>query len=220
MAASTKLHHRKKTVEQCCGIQILHVSFMSRRRTMHLSGFYACYYFTMTISQIKIALGKAYDAFVLYLKNNNMSIEPLLGPNQQAIKKAVVDNLNKHITLNAVVPPDLGCAETISFILNAAGVPNIPAGGFPGTAGLYQYMNVSNILINVDVPLPYDIIISPTGTSSINSPHGHTGILGENNEIYSNSSDTGLFTQNYTLDTWKQYFGEIEGFPQYYFRWI
>lgn len=123
--------------------------------------------------------------------------------------------LDKHITLDPSVPPDLGCAEAVSFVLKNAGVQNLPTNGYAGTHDLYIWLK--NHSTQVTTPQAGDVIISPTGTSTINSPHGHTGIVALYG-ILSNDSDTGLFMEKYTLDTWNKYFHGVEGFPVYYFR--
>lgn len=123
--------------------------------------------------------------------------------------------LHTHITLDPSVPKELGCAEAVSFVLKKAGVSGLPGAGFPGTSALYSWLG-ANFQI-VTSPMPGDVIISPTGTSSISSPHGHTGIVAQYG-VLSNDSDTGLWLEKYTLDTWKTYFGDTLGFPIYYFR--
>jgi len=78
--------------------------------------------------------------------------------------------------------------------------------------------------IRVTDPEPGNIIISPTGFSSLRdkSPikHGHVGIFGKDLKIMSNSSATGKFEENYTLDTWIQRFRKEGLYPIYYFKRI
>ncbi len=125
-------------------------------------------------------------------------------------------SLGKHLTLDDSVPSDLGCAEAISFILKTAQEPII-AKGYPGTAGLYEYLHTSGHFIIVSQAQPGDVIISPTGTSTKGSTHGHVGIVGQNG-VLSNDSNTGLFLEHYTLESWQAYFGDYLGFPVYFFR--
>lgn len=120
----------------------------------------------------------------------------------------------KHITLDPSVPFDLGCAEAVSYVLKVSGIV-FPTEGIAGTAALYTWLQQHFIL--VVNPLPGDVVISPTGFSSKNSPHGHTGIVAKYG-ILSNDSDTGLFLEKYTIASWHQYFGVTEGFPVFYFR--
>lgn len=128
--------------------------------------------------------------------------------------------LDTHITLNDIVPAELGCAEAVSYVLAKSGANlNIPAGGFEGTSSLYSWLRDSGLFTEVETPLPGDIVISPTGTSTKNSPHGHVGIVALfGNGILSNSSSTGLFMEHYTIQSWSYYFTSLLGFPVYYFR--
>ena len=42
--------------------------------------------------------------------------------------------------------------------------------------------------------------------------HGHTGIVGENGAIYSNSSATGRWTQNWTVNGWLNYYARCRAY--------
>lgn len=141
-----------------------------------------------------------------------VALQPTLS---QAIYTTAAAVLGTHITLDASVPPDLGCAEAVSYILTKAGIPNIPPEGFPGTAGLYTWLQANFILTTT--PQAGDVVISPTGTSTTGSPHGHTGIVAKYG-ILSNDSDTGLFLEKYTQASWETYFHGTEGFPVFYYR--
>jgi len=66
----------------------------------------------------------------------------------------------------------------------------------------------------VDFPARGDIIISPTGYSTVSGLHGHTGIMGDG-VIYSNNAYTGKFDRHLTIGKWKQL---LPSFPIYYFR--
>lgn len=135
----------------------------------------------------------------------------------QTIYNVAVACLGKHITLDATVPPDLGCAEAVSYMLETAGITGLPAKGEAGTAELYAWLKLNKQFVQTTTPVAGDIVISPTGMSSKASPHGHTGIVGKNG-ILSNDSDTGLLLEKYTLQTWAQFFGLTEGFPVFYFH--
>jgi hypothetical protein len=124
--------------------------------------------------------------------------------------------LDKHVTIDPTVSPDLGCAEAVSYVLKNAGY-NLPVTGIPGTAALWEWIKESRQFAETTTPVPGDIVISPTGTSTINSPHGHVGIQAKYG-ILSNDSDTGLFAEKYTNITWGNYFHTIEGFPVLYYH--
>lgn len=110
---------------------------------------------------------------------------------------------------------ELGCAEAISYILNSIKVSNFPLAGYLSTSELYIWLK--KYALEVPEGIPGDVIISPTGTSSIGSSHGHVGIVAYHG-ILSNNSMTGLFDEYYTLDKWEAYYVEKLHFPIIYFR--
>lgn len=141
----------------------------------------------------------------------------------QDIYAAAKACLDTHITLDQNVPADLGCAEAVSYILKQANLGGaLPKLGFAGTADLYKWLlseeqeGVSPIA-PPNTPQAGDIIISPTGTSTKNAPHGHVGIIGLHG-IMSNDSNTGLWGENYTIDSWNVAYAQKLGFPVYIFR--
>ena len=76
-----------------------------------------------------------------------------------------------------------------------------PIGGNLSTDGMFDALESKNIGKGIDqgTATPGSIIISPTQGAN----HGHVGIVGEGGKIYSNSSDEGLFEQNYDFTKWK-----------------
>lgn len=145
-------------------------------------------------------------------------VQPTSTTNQRIYDESV-KCLHTHVTLDSTVPPELGCAEAVSYVLEQAGITDLPPKGIAGTAALYQWLKLNKQFVQTQNPVFGDIIISPSGMSSKASPHGHTGIVAKNG-ILSNDSDTGLFMEKYTLQTWTQFFGTIEGFPVFYFHAI
>lgn len=129
------------------------------------------------------------------------------------------ENLGTRQTLDANVPPEVGCAESVSSILKLAGV-DISSTGIPGTASLFEWLKQNkNFVPIVGGPCAAgDIIISPTGMGNGKIP-GHTGIMG-NYGIMSNDSNTGLFLELWTLQKWQQYYQQYGGLPIYFFRRI
>lgn len=157
-------------------------------------------------------LEEIWTNIAIYYKN--LKKKTMKNMNQQIYEEAK-SCLRKHITLDPSVPPDVGCAEAVSYVLKLAGVRGFPTTGIAGTSVLYSWLKAN--ATEVKTPVAGNIIISPTGMSSINSPHGHVGIVA-NFGVLSNDSDSGLFMEKYTLETWAQYFGEVEGFPVIYFE--
>lgn len=113
-----------------------------------------------------------------------------------------------------IASDEYGCAETVSDIIHAA------FGDFPpdgktiiSTAILYQRLRAHpKFKATLDL-LPGNIIISPTGYGNGKLANGHTGIFAEGKNIMSNSSSTGLFQQNYTIDQWVARYKTLGGFP-------
>lgn len=123
--------------------------------------------------------------------------------------------LHTHVTLDPTVPADVGCAEAVSYVLKNAGAIGFPVTGFASTSLLYAWLR--NNAQRVMIPQPGDVVISPSGTSTKGTLHGHTGIVAKFG-ILSNDSDTGLFMEKYTQSSWQMFFGVKLGFPVLYFR--
>jgi predicted carbohydrate-binding protein with CBM5 and CBM33 domain len=72
----------------------------------------------------------------------------------------------------------------------------------------------------VDLPDKGCVIISPTGYAGPGGilSNGHTGIVGVDGNIMSNDSATGLFTQNYTIESWRKRYVDQGKFPMAFFR--
>lgn len=128
--------------------------------------------------------------------------------------------LNTQLTLDPSIPAELGCAEAVSTILKRCEY-DIPANGIPGTATLYAWLKNNPLFRELvdyqEAPKPGTIIISPAGTSSVGFPHGHVGIVARFG-VLANDSNTGLFRENYTLQTWQQFFGGIRKLQTFYFE--
>ena len=108
---------------------------------------------------------------------------------------------------------ELGCAESVSNIIRK--VIKIPI--VTGTWTLNDLLKLHLQFRRTDDPTRRGtIIISPTGTGN-GSIRGHVGILGENGNIMSNSSATGLWTQNFTLEGWQRRYSLIGGLETHYY---
>jgi hypothetical protein len=71
--------------------------------------------------------------------------------------------LGKHITLNNNVPNEIGCAEAVSYVLEHAGIANLPTAGYAGTADLYRSLLANPQFMLIEQPEQGAIIVSPTG---------------------------------------------------------
>lgn len=117
--------------------------------------------------------------------------------------------LGRHLTLDESVGKELGCAEAMSYVLKQAGVSGIPLKGFSGTIGLNQFLRESASFVKIASPEAGAIVVSVT----VGSNHGHTGIFGKlglqypnDYGILSNNSDTGLLSEHWSWEKWKNYY--------------
>ena len=113
---------------------------------------------------------------------------------------------------------EFGCAEAVNNIVFKAFGDY--AGGDLSTFRMYHALRNNRKFVVVSSPLPGDIILSPTGMGNGRLKNGHTGIVGQNNMVMSNSSDDGLFKENFTLSLWRERYQRFGGFPVYFYRRI
>lgn len=112
---------------------------------------------------------------------------------------------------------DVGCADSVSQVVKFA-FPEAIKGSI-STAELFTQLHNSKRFARVSDIRAGDIIISPTGMgTNPKMPHGHVGIVGEDEVIMSNNSNNGLWTANYTVTTWADRYRKIGGYPLYFFR--
>lgn len=129
---------------------------------------------------------------------------------------AALSYLGTDASPNDDAPDEYGCADSVSkIILNT--FPGVIRGSV-STTQLYQQLKLSSGFYRVLDFRPGDIIISPTGYGNGSIANGHVGIIGEGEEIMSNTSSTGLWTQNYTLKTWVDRYRNKGGYPLFIFR--
>jgi hypothetical protein len=94
---------------------------------------------------------------------------------------------------------NLGCADAVSRILHDELGFSLPK--TLSTDELYDELRFGG-WNEVELRTPGAVIVSPSSPVM----HGHTGIVGEDEVIYSNSSATGLWAQNWTVDRWVNYY--------------
>lgn len=115
-------------------------------------------------------------------------------------------------------PDEYGCADSLSKVILSA-FPKCITGSV-STAELYKQLSNSKLFIKTTELEAGDIIISPTGHNKKTTEikNGHCGIVGEDDEIMSNSSATGTWEQNYTIETWIRRYRNKGAYPIYSFR--
>lgn len=130
-----------------------------------------------------------------------------------------VCSLGTDASPNDEAPDEYGCANTVDCIHKKA------LGSYVGptltlsTNQMYKSLKSSNKWQIEAIPAPGDIVISPTGYgTNPQMPNGHVGYISTDNKIMSNNSYTGLFEENYTLDTWRERYVVKGGYPMLFFR--
>lgn len=112
---------------------------------------------------------------------------------------------------------DLGCADSVSAIIKSIFPQAIK--GSVSTAELNNQLKASPFFFKPRDIRPGDIVMSPTGMGKTGKiKNGHVGIVGENDEIMSNSSATGLWTTNFTFASWIKRYREQGGYPIIIYR--
>lgn len=109
----------------------------------------------------------------------------------------------------------VGCAESVTEILSK--VIRFPV--VTGTWTLWDKLRRDQRFRETTIPMPGDIIISPTGTGN-GRIRGHVGIFGKNLVIMANDSDTGKWMAFYTLDSWKDRYEKKGGIKTWIFTQV
>lgn len=134
-------------------------------------------------------------------------------PSQRVYEEAV-KALGTDVTPGDKVSDEVACAISVCTILKRAKVKINPTAG---TWVLWNALKHSQAFLSIEEPEPGAVIISPTGTAPEATIRGHVAIVGKNHTIMANVSATGLWSESYTVDSWKERWGKA-GFPIYYFR--
>jgi hypothetical protein len=110
----------------------------------------------------------------------------------------------------------LGCAESVTEILQKIR-PETPI--ITGTWTLNEYFKKNKGYKRVYIPMPGNIIISPTGLGN-GTMRGHVGIVGRNNTIMSNVSATGKWASNYDIESWNKRYKDKGGISTIYYSLV
>ncbi len=145
--------------------------------------------------------------------------------NDQTLNSLKLYNVAKAHLGKSLVPSDVpieyGCAISVN-ILDLIAFPNEgQIGGGASSFNLLQAVIKNPRFQEVFEPLPGDLIIDATGTSTLTNPPfvGHCGVVGYHG-IMSNNSFNGLWEEKYTVDTWNQRYQIEGGYKNRYFRHI
>lgn len=166
----------------------------------------------MTTAEIKTEIA------VLQKQLNALLAQQAGTDNAQKLVYYAKEALGEDLSTGTGVDESVACAISVNVVHTRAF--GFPIGGGASTALLYEALVASSLFKQVEEPAPGCIVISPTGFGSKSEyPHGHVGIVC-NYGICSNSSATGLWTENYTDQSWVEHFNGIEGYPVFYFQRI
>jgi hypothetical protein len=116
---------------------------------------------------------------------------------QEKLLEASHAALGHDLTPEDAVPDEVDCAESLSVVL----------GNALGSFKLLTYTPDLAAALKADPRFeatldfePGNVIVSPTIPGNIYP--GHCGVLAENNRIHSNESNTGLWTDNFSVANW------------------
>lgn len=127
-------------------------------------------------------------------------------------------SIGKDMSPANIAPNSLACAESLNGVFFAAFNEHLGTGAaLTSTQALYQEMVQDTRLEQITSMEEGAIVISPTGYSSEGAKHGHCGVVGKF-DVMSNDSNSGLWLDNYTKETWYNVFNKQLGFPVYLFR--
>ena len=115
-------------------------------------------------------------------------------------------------------PDELACVNSLSKIIQKA-YPQLNFPALLSTRDLYDYLSDIVAFKEVASPIAGDIILSVTGAGNGSVKNGHTGIVGKH-WIMSNDSKNGMWTANYTLDGWRNYFEKRGGMATHFYRYV
>lgn len=106
----------------------------------------------------------------------------------------------------------LACAWAVNTVVERK-LGN-PVGGGLSTSKMYTVLKARHFRKSRATAGPGTIIISPTEGTSV----GHVGIVGESENVFSNSSTRALWVRNFTVDSWNHEFIDNRGLPVYFFN--
>jgi len=139
-------------------------------------------------------------------------------PPSEHLYRVAVSFLNTDASPLDKADDEVGCAESVSNILQTA------FGDFPIEIELATWILNKKLDTHSKFKRTLDldcgnIIISPTGSGN-GSTRGHVGIIGKDGKIMSSESATGLWKENYSIDTWVSRYRHKGGMPVFVYKRI
>ncbi len=149
--------------------------------------------------------------------------QPMQPTNAEKLYEAAKARLDVPLTLDESVPIEVRCAEAVSTVFKAIGLP-VPEKGIASTFDMEVWLAKCGLFEEIYTPEKACIIIAATGTGN-GRIRGHVGIMGEFGlafyqdwGIMSNDSNTGLFTELFSLAKWIARYNGIGGFKTRFYR--
>ena len=136
--------------------------------------------------------------------------------NREKLFFAAQSFIGRDASPNDIAPDEYGCAESVNACHTSAF--GFPIGGDVSTYRMYSKLKGNPLFVMVDSPLRGDIVIAPSGYGNGKLSAGHVCIAGDNGVLMSNNSDTGLFDTKYTMESFKNRYQQLGGYPIYVFR--
>jgi len=135
--------------------------------------------------------------------------------NQKRLYQESLKWIGKEASPFDSAPDDLACVESLASIIRYSIIRD-----FPIELATWRFLtllrNDKRFKATLDLTAG-NIILSPSWSGN-GKIRGHTGILGEKHTIMSNSSSTGLWEENYTIDNWIKRYRNLGGMPIYVFE--
>lgn len=135
--------------------------------------------------------------------------------NREKLLEESIKWLGKEASPFDYATDELGCVESLCSIIKHS-----IARDFPLELATWKLFNLlkkdKRFKLTLDLK-PGSIILSPTGSGN-GLIRGHTGIIGENGVIMSNNSHTGIWEENYTMDSWIERWRNKGKMPIYVFE--
>lgn len=135
--------------------------------------------------------------------------------NRESLLRSAKDHVGRDASPFDWASDELSCAESLSSIIKKSIARDFPLE--LATWRLYKLLQKDKRFQQTTGLLAGNIIISPTGYGN-GRIRGHCGILGEGEMIYSSSSATGNWEQNYSLGQWIQRYRREGALPIYVFE--
>lgn len=146
------------------------------------------------------------------------------GASAGEINKKIYDEAKNSVGESSASGPgggNVACAWFVNKILKRS-IGQTVNGDSTSTMG-QKFRTMVNAGKAQEIPMseskPGDIVLSPTEWQPTRNT-GHVGIIGEGNQIYSNSSSAKAWSQNFTKQRWQSYYGNNKGLQVKVYRII